>query len=83
MAIEYGPLVFALPISERWEVWERKPVTPLPEGWFWYNVLPNNKESALDVYDNMGMHKYLITYNIALDEKLGPPGARGEAHESR
>ncbi len=70
--VEYGPLVFALPVPERWEAWEGKPFTPLPEGWFWYNVHPDNKESELDVYDNMGMRKHLITYNVALDEHIRP-----------
>jgi hypothetical protein len=72
IAVEYGALVFALPVPERWEAWEGKPATQLPEGWFWYNVYPDNKESTLDVYDNMGMRKHLITYNVALDENIQP-----------
>lgn len=72
MAVEYGALVFALPVPERWEAWDGKPVSPLPEGWHWYNVYPDNKESSLDVYDNMGMRKHLINYNVALDENIQP-----------
>ena len=72
LAVEYGPILFALPIPERWDEWAGNPVTPLPDGWHWYNVNPNNRESDLDVYDNMGMRKYLITYNVALDEALTP-----------
>jgi len=72
LTIEYGPLVFALPIPERWEAWDGRPYTPLPEDWHWYNVSPAIQESELDVYDNMGMRKHLISYNIALDETLQP-----------
>lgn len=70
MAFEYGPLLFALPIPEKWNPYPGSPYTPLPEGWHWYNVTPENAESDLDVYDNMGMRKYLITYNIAADENM-------------
>lgn len=70
MAFEYGPLLFALPIPEQWNPYPGSPYTPLPDGWHWYNVTPDNAESGLDVYDNMGMRKFLITYNIAVDENM-------------
>ncbi|MHB1153303.1 MAG: beta-L-arabinofuranosidase domain-containing protein [Eubacteriales bacterium] len=70
LAFEYGPLLFALPIPEQWNSYPGSPFTPLPDGWMWYNVTPDNAESGLDVYDNMGMRKYLITYNIAADENM-------------
>jgi DUF1680 family protein len=72
IAIEYGPLLFSLPIPEKWQAYAGSPITPLPEGWYWYNVYPDNKQSNLDVYDNMGMLKHLITYNVAIDENISP-----------
>jgi hypothetical protein len=70
LAFEYGPLLFALPIPEQWNPYPGSPYTTLPDGWNWFNVTPDNAESGLDVYDNMGMRKYLITYNIAADENI-------------
>jgi len=68
--IEYGPLLYALQVPEKWNAFPGHPVTPLPEGWFWYNVTPVIPPSGLDVYDDMGMRKHLISWNVALDEKL-------------
>jgi hypothetical protein len=70
MAFEYGPLLFALPIPEQWSPFPGSPYTPLPDSWHWYNVTPDTPESGLDVYDNMGMRKYLTVYNIAADENM-------------
>lgn len=70
LAFEYGPLLFALPIPEHWSPFPGSPYTPLPDGWHWYNVTPDTPESGLDVYDNMGMRKYLTVYNIAADENM-------------
>lgn len=83
LAFEYGALVFALPIPERWQAWQGRPYTPLPEGWHWYNVTPSFTESSLDVYDNMGMRKYLIPYNIAVDERIQPEDIEVIAGEVR
>lgn len=65
---EYGPLLFTLPIDEDWQAGPGKPFTPLPEGWFWYNVVPKVKKSGLDIYDEKGMRRWLLDYNVALDE---------------
>ena len=72
LTVFYGPLLFALPIPEQWNAWEGKPYTPLPEGWHWYNVEPVLPPSGLDVYDDMGMRKFLISWNVALDENITP-----------
>lgn len=40
VAIEYGPLLFSLPIIEEWSEIEGEPITKLPEGWSWYEVRP-------------------------------------------
>lgn len=76
MTVEYGPLLFALPIPENWEAWEGVPYTPVPKDFPWYRVTPVVPESKLDVYDNMGMRKYLISWNVALEETLRPEDVR-------
>lgn len=37
-AITCGPLVFALPHKEQWTPVTGHPLTPLPEGWSWFDV---------------------------------------------
>ena len=38
MCIERGPLVYALPVPEKWTPIAGRPITPLPEGWTWWAV---------------------------------------------
>ena len=38
MCVERGPLVFALPVPEKWGTYAGRPITPLPEGWSWYTL---------------------------------------------
>ena len=70
IAIERGPLLYALPIPEQWIPTQGHPVTRLPDGWSWYNVKPVIPPSGLDVYDDMGARKNLISWNVALDENI-------------
>jgi len=70
IAIEYGPLLYCLQIPESWDAYPGTPYTPLPEGWHWYNVNPIIPPSGLDVYDDMGQRKHLISWNVALDENI-------------
>jgi len=70
LAIEYGPLLFALPIAEDWKIIKGNPHTPLPEGWHWYNVEPVVPESNYNATEIMGYKKHLISWNVAIDEKL-------------
>ncbi|MDD4773872.1 MAG: glycoside hydrolase family 127 protein [Eubacteriales bacterium] len=72
IVFEYGPLLFSLPIPEHWAPYPGRPATPLPEGWHWYNVTPVIPPSGLDVYDDMGMRKHLISWNVAVDEHISP-----------
>ena len=65
-----GPLLYSLPVPEIWSGFPGHPATPLPEGWQWYNVYPVIPPSDLDVYDDMGMRRRLITWNAALAENL-------------
>ena len=72
LSVFRGPLLFSLPIPEIWNGHPGHPATPLPEGWQWYHVYPVIPPSGLDVYDDMGMRRNLITWNAALDENLDP-----------
>ena len=75
VAIERGPLLFSLPIKEKWKTIQGRPLNELPNGWSWYEVTPA-------VYDCYTMEKgwemherYKTTdWNYALDiKKLGDP----------
>ncbi|NLD86737.1 MAG: hypothetical protein GX633_00565 [Clostridiales bacterium] len=69
--LEYGALLFALPIPEVWKEIPGNPRTPLPEGWHWYNVTPNLIwDDRGDIYEQQGLRKYNITWNVAINENL-------------
>ena len=38
VCIQRGPLVYALPVPEKWTPYAGRPITPLPEGWNWYHA---------------------------------------------
>jgi hypothetical protein len=42
LAIERGPLLFALPIEPLWKEVAGNPLTPLPSGWCWYEAEPRH-----------------------------------------
>ncbi len=68
LVIEYGALLFSLPIPEKWQKVKGTNPTPLPEGWSWYEVKPDYKDDMSDIYEMMGKRKNIITWNVALDE---------------
>ena len=71
IAIKYGALVFSYHPEEKWTPIKGNPMTALPEGWSWYNVTPVHVEADLhDPHDRMGVRKYQISWNVALDEEL-------------
>ncbi len=72
LSVFRGPLLYALPIPEIWSGYPGHPATPLPEGWRWYAVTPVIPPSGLDVYDDMGMRRRLISWNAALSEAVMP-----------
>ncbi|MEA4889039.1 MAG: glycoside hydrolase family 127 protein [Clostridiaceae bacterium] len=73
LAVEYGPLLFSLPIPEVWTAVPGRPRTPLPEGWSWWDVNPELKyDQRGDIYEQQGLRKYNISWNVALDEALDP-----------
>jgi len=46
LAIERGALLFALPIEPEWKAVPGHPLTPLPEGWSWYEARPRQGPDA-------------------------------------
>ena len=70
LCFEYGPLLFSLPIEENWQAWPGEPYTPLPEGWHWYNIMPVVKTRPMDHFDEKGIRRYMIDYNVAVDENI-------------
>ena len=71
IAFRWGALVFSLPIPEKWEPIAGRPMTPLPEGWHWYNVEPDCPDrDGFEPHEAIGMRREWIPYNIAVDENL-------------
>lgn len=71
LAIKYGALLFSYHIPEIWKPIPGNPVTPLPEGWSWYEIHPDYQVSAdVDHYEKAGVTRYYTSWNVALDENL-------------
>lgn len=71
IAVKYGALVFAYHIPEKWNVTAGRPMTALPSGWHWYNLLPRFEEAnAKDPHERLGRRREQISWNIAIDENL-------------
>ena len=82
LAVEYGPLLFSLPIPEVWNTIKGSPRTPLPEGWSWYSVTPKlDWDERGDIYEQQGWRKHNIGWNVAIDEALDPESVKVERHE--
>ena len=73
MAFKYGALLFSYHIPEHWKPIKGHPVTPLPEGWSWYDVKPVFEEpNGSDPHENIGNRRHAYTWNVAMDECLRP-----------
>ncbi len=71
LAVKYGALLYSYHIPENWVAIEGAPMTPLPEGWSWYNVLPHYEESTdSDPKARMAARRQQYTWNFAVDENL-------------
>ena len=71
LAVKYGALLYSYHIKEKWEPTPGRPMTPLPDGWSWYNVTPDFKDADTpDSHEQLGLRKWQISWNIALDENL-------------
>lgn len=65
-AVERGPLLYALPIPEIWTPNPGRPVTPLPDGWHWYNVNPDESQPQIRI-DHRSIRNDRFTYAYVLD----------------
>ena len=75
MVISYGPLVYALPIETEWIEIPGHPITPLPDGWSWFEARPKICAGGEYLwYDT-------IDWNVAIDEHLPPEAVRVEEIE--
>ena len=79
MALEYGPLLFSLQLPEVWKAVPGRPRTPLPEGWSWWDVVPETGwDERGDIYEQNGLRRFNITWNVAIDENLKPEDVKVE-----
>jgi len=70
IAFEYGPLLFCLPIAERWEPYPGSPMTPLPENWSWYEVKPEIRDIETDIYNLTCSRFEYIPWHVAVREDV-------------
>ena len=76
LVVRRGPLVFSLPIGEKWEnagngsAWTHnaRAATALPKGWAWWRVKPVIDEKPVPLYERQGYVREMISWNVALDE---------------
>lgn len=79
MAVEYGPLLFSLKLPEVWTAVKGSPRNPLPEGWSWWDVNPKlDWDERGDIYEQHGLRKFNISWNVAIDENLSPDDVKVE-----
>ena len=62
---------------------EGRPRTKLPEGWSWYNLEPDIpwNDPRGDLYEQHGLRKFNITWNVAVDERIKPSDVDVQQHE--
>ncbi len=74
IAIRRGALVYSMHVPTLWKEYiPREDQAILPEGWHWYEGFPDYEEADVpDQHEQMGLKRYQISWNIALDENLKP-----------
>lgn len=78
-----GPLVYSMPLSEKWRPYAGHPRTPLPEGWSWYEVFPDYQDPNVgDPNQQMARRRYRTEYNVAVNEQIRPQEVRVEECET-
>ena len=71
LAVKYGALLYSYHIPEKWVPIKGKPMSPLPEGFSWYNVKPGYEEADVpDPHEKLVMRRNQYSWNIAVDENL-------------
>ena len=73
IAIKRGALLYSLHIKEIWNEYSGNPITPLPDGWSWFEALPYYEESDCpDPRERLGLNRNQSSWNVALSENLNP-----------
>ena len=73
IAIKRGALLYSLHIKEIWNEYPGNPITPLPDGWSWFEALPYYEESDCpDPRERLGLNRNQLSWNVALSENLNP-----------
>lgn len=78
LCVERGPLVYALPIPTLWEAYGGNPVTPLPDGWSWYEAQPDAEHPD---FKKTFMKHDIFARPLVMDEDLDPNQIRVEEHD--
>ncbi|MBE6883880.1 MAG: hypothetical protein E7487_04690 [Ruminococcaceae bacterium] len=78
LSIERGPLVYAIPVPEKWTAYEGEPITPMPEDWCWYEVRPDTSD-----FDHSDFYKSFneASWSKAIDENITPDKIRVTEHD--
>ncbi|MBR4099506.1 MAG: glycoside hydrolase family 127 protein [Clostridia bacterium] len=72
IAIRRGALIYSLHIPEKWSIYhDAERFANNTDKWPWYNAYPDFEDADLyDYHEMLGMRKYQIGWNVALDENL-------------
>ena len=70
--VSYGPLIFCLPVPEKWQPFAGPSLTPLPEGWTWYEVRADYTDAPINIYDSISRRYDAFPHNFAMEEGLDP-----------
>ena len=84
MAIKYGALLYSYHIPEDWFPVPGNPMTPLPEDWHWYYLVPFYRDPPYKSHhEATGLRRNYISWNLALDENLSASDIEIEEIEPR
>ncbi|MBO4949647.1 MAG: glycoside hydrolase family 127 protein [Clostridia bacterium] len=73
IAVKYGALLYSYHIPEDWIPTEGSPMTPLPEGWSWFELVPFYRDPPCKSHhEATGLRRNYINWNLALDENIAP-----------
>lgn len=71
IAFKYGPLLYSYHIPEDWIPTEGSPMTPLPEGWSWFELVPFYRDPPCNSHhEATGLRRNYINWNLAVDENI-------------
>lgn len=83
LAVKYGALVYACHVPEQWTAIAGRPMTPLPDGWSWYEVNPEFEQPDIpDIHERNGKLRDAFSWNVALDERISAADFTVELRDS-